>query len=77
MFFFGLDPGVYALQEPVEDFLQSGAGALLLRGLDETLPEFLQFFVGHFTSTNWNKDNAALSFLSWGAGRKKLFWIAP
>ncbi|MGE5082983.1 MAG: hypothetical protein ACM3ND_08765, partial [Acidobacteriota bacterium] len=56
--------GIYALENPVQNLLKSGAGPLLLRGLEETFAEFLQLFVGHFTSTNWNKDNAARCFLS-------------
>jgi hypothetical protein len=30
LFFFGLDHGLYALEEPVQNSLQSGAGALSL-----------------------------------------------
>jgi hypothetical protein len=71
LLFFGVDHGVYALEEPVQNLLQSRAGALLLCGFDETFPEFLQLFVSHCTSTNCNKDTAARSFLSCGAGGEK------
>ena len=70
LLFFGLDDGIYALEEPVQNLLQSGAGALLLRGLEEALPESLQLFVSHCTSINCNKDTAARTFLSWAAGRE-------
>jgi hypothetical protein len=62
--FFGLDHGIDALEEPVENLLQSGARALLLRGFDETFAELLQLFVSHCTSTSCNKDTPARSFLS-------------
>jgi hypothetical protein len=71
LLFFGLDDGIYALEEPVQNLLQSGAGALLLCCFDETFAEFLQLFVSHCTSINCNKDTAARSFLSCGAGGEK------
>jgi hypothetical protein len=72
LFFFRLNHGIDPLEKSVQNLLQSGAGDLLLCGLDETFPEFLQLFVSHSTSTNCNKDTAARSLLSWVQWDKKL-----
>jgi hypothetical protein len=64
LLFFRLNHGIDPLEESVQNPLQSGAGTLLLGGLEETFPEFLQLFVSHCTSTNCNKDTAARYFLS-------------